>query len=106
MGMARSSAENRSRRRSQSLIRLREEEGTVHPAAYTHGELGSTKSTASAAKLPLPEDLITLLEEYRKKSKSKWLFPSPVTGGPRSTDMILADHIKPVEEKLGLPRVG
>src|ERR1035437_1097198 len=74
--------------------------------AYTHGELGPTKSTASAAKLPLPEDLISLLKEYQKTSKSKWLFPSPVNGGPRSADMILADHLKPAAEKLGLPKVG
>ena len=74
--------------------------------AYTHGELGATKSTASAAKLPVPEDLIILLKEYQKKSKSKWLFPSPVTGGPRSADMILADHLKPATQKLGLPKVG
>ena len=74
--------------------------------AYTHGELGATKSTASAAKLPVPEDLITLLNEYQKRSKSKWLFPSPVTGGPRSADMILADHLKPAAEKLELPKVG
>jgi integrase len=74
--------------------------------AYTHGELGATKSTASAAKLPVPEDLITLLKAYQKKSKSEWLFPSPVTGGPRSADMLLADHLKPAAEKLKLPKPG
>ena len=74
--------------------------------AYTHGELGPTKSTASAAKLPVPEDLVTLLKEYQKKSESIWLFPSPVNAGPRSADMILADHLKPAAEKLGLPKVG
>jgi len=74
--------------------------------AYTHGQLGPTKSTASAAKLPVPEDLITLLKEYQQTSKSIWLFPSPVTGGPRYASMILTDHIKPAAEKLGLPKAG
>ena len=74
--------------------------------AYTHGELGDTKSTASAATLPLPASLITLLQEYQKHSTSIWLFPSPVTGGPRSADMILADHLKPAAAKLGLPKIG
>ena len=74
--------------------------------AYTHGELGDTKSTASAAVLPLPESLSTLLQEYQKQSKSIWLFPSSVNGGPRSADMILADHLKPAAEKLELPKIG
>ena len=75
--------------------------------AYTHGELGAPKSTASAAELPLPEDLIEIIQAYRPSvGNSIWLFPSPVTGGPRSADMILADHLKPAAKKLGLPKPG
>jgi integrase len=75
--------------------------------AYTHGELGAPKSTASAAELPLPEDLIEIIQAYRPSVRNSiWLFPSPVTGGPRSADMILADHLKPAAKKLGLPKPG
>jgi integrase len=74
--------------------------------AYTHGALGPPKSTASAATLPLPDSLITVLQEYRKESKSEWLFPSPANGGPRSADMILADHLKPAAKRLELPQIG
>jgi integrase len=75
--------------------------------AYTHGALGEPKSDASGAELPLPKELIAILQAYRTRCvNSVWLFPSSVTGGPRSADMILADHLKPAAARLGLPMPG
>ena len=74
--------------------------------AWTHAALGLPKSNASAATLPLPETLIAALKAYRPRVKSEWVFPSDRTGGPRSADMILKDHIQPAAKKLKLPHVG
>jgi integrase len=76
--------------------------------AWTHAALGPPKSNASAATLPIPETLIAALKAYKRrvKSTSEWLFPSARTGGPRSADMILQDHIQPAAAKLKLPHVG
>lgn len=75
--------------------------------AFTHGALGPPKSSASEAELPLPQELIEILKAYRSRmGKSIWLFPSPVTGGPRSADQVLADYLKPAAKKLELPQPG
>jgi integrase len=75
--------------------------------AFTHGELGQTKSDASAAKLPVPDVLSKALLAYRPMAgQSEWLFPSPVTGGPRRAEMIVQDYLKPTAAKLGLPKIG
>jgi integrase len=75
--------------------------------AFTHGELGQTKSDASAAKLPVPDVLAEALLAYRPMAgQSEWLFPSPVTGGPRRAEMIVQDYLKPTAAKLGLPKIG
>jgi integrase len=49
--------------------------------------------------------LLKALKPYRS-GDSKWVFPSPVTGGPYTYDTILAKHIKPVAKKLKLPHMG
>ena len=74
--------------------------------AFTHAELGAPKSDSSAATLPISAALVKALQAYRPKVKSEWLFPSRVTGGPRSADMILKDHIRPSASKLKLPKIG
>lgn len=42
--------------------------------AFTHGELGATKSTASAAKLPVPEDLVICCRRTRRSPRANGCF--------------------------------
>jgi integrase len=74
--------------------------------AFTHAELGEPKSDSSAATLPISAALVKALKEYKPRVKSEWLFPSRITGGPRSADMILKDYIRPAAAKLKLPKIG
>jgi integrase len=74
---------------------------------FTRGQLGETKTAASAAPLPLSSALLKALQEWKPTTKdSEWLFPSPRTGGPRSSSMLLQKGLKPVAQKLGLGNVG
>ena len=74
---------------------------------FTHGKLGKTKSDASEAGLPLANSLLEILEGWRPNVRdSEWLFPSSITGGPRSASNLLEDHLKPVAGKLGLGNIG
>jgi len=74
---------------------------------FTRGQLGETKTAASAAPLPLAVPLLKALQAWRPKTKgSEWLFPSPRTGGPRSGSMLLQKGLKPIAQKLGLGNVG
>jgi integrase len=73
--------------------------------AFTHSELKEVKTDASAAELPVTSDLIRALKEYRTGA-SEWVFPSPVTGGPYSSDTILAKKIRPAAMALKLPKIG
>jgi integrase len=74
--------------------------------AFTHAELGAPKSESSAATLPISASLVKALKAYKPGVKSEWLFPSRITGGPRSADMILKDYIRPAAAKLTLPKIG
>ena len=73
---------------------------------FTRGQLGETKTAASAAPLPLAAPLLKALMAYKPKTKkSEWLFLSPRTGGPRSGSMLLQKGLKPIAQKLGLGNV-
>jgi integrase len=74
--------------------------------AYTHSALKETKSLASAATLPVSQNLLKALRVHKTHCDSDWAFPSPRTGRPYSADTILSKIIKPVAEKLKLPKVG
>jgi integrase len=73
---------------------------------FTRGKLGKTKSDASEASLPLAKALLSALLSWRAKSNgSEWLFPSPITGGPRSASMLLQKRLKPIAQSLGLGNI-
>ena len=76
--------------------------------AWTHGEIKKTKTPASEAELPIPDELVEALIAYHETATSKWLFPSSRGDGskPRWTGIMLQDHIQPVAAKLGLPHIG
>jgi integrase len=74
---------------------------------FTRGQLGETKTAASAAPLPIAAPLLKALMAYKPKTNgSEWVFPSPRTGGPRSGSMLLQKGLKPIAQKLGLGNVG
>ena len=74
--------------------------------AYTHGELKEVKTLASGAGLPIAGAVVDALLAHRTTSSSKWVFPSPITGGPMRGETILHNHIKPTARLLGLPKMG
>jgi integrase len=76
--------------------------------AWTHGAVKVTKTPASEAMLPLPDELAEALLAYHATVTSKWLFPSSRKSDekPRWTGIMLQDHIQPVAQKLGLPHIG
>ena len=76
--------------------------------AWTHGEIKETKTPASEAELPLPDELVEALVAYHETVSSKWLLPSARKSDakPRWTGIMLRDHIAPVAKKLGLPHIG
>jgi integrase len=74
---------------------------------FTRGKLGSTKTAASEAPLPMSDAILKMLTAYKPKTEdSEWLFPSPRTGGPRSASMLLQKGLKPVLKSLGLGDAG
>jgi integrase len=74
---------------------------------YTRGHLGQTKTASSEAPLPLSDAVLRVLEAWKPKTdKSEWLFPSPRTGGPRSSSMLLQKGLKPIVKTLGMGDVG
>jgi integrase len=79
--------------------------------AWTHGAVSEVKTPASEASMPLQEELIVALEQYRTRPKSKesrWLFPNALRSDdkPRWMGIMWSDHIHPVVEQLGLPHIG
>lgn len=78
---------------------------TIH-RTFTHAELGEPKSDSSAATLPISAVLVKALLECKPRVRSEWLFPSRITGGPRSADMVLKDYVRPAAEKVRLPKIG
>lgn len=73
---------------------------------FTRGELGKTKWEASEAGLPMDEAVLAVLNAWRPNTDgSEWIFPSPITGGPRSASMLLQKGLKPIAQELGLGHV-
>ena len=74
---------------------------------FTRGQLGKTKTAASEAPLPMSDGILKVLAAWKPKTDgSEWFFPSPRTGGPRSSSMLLQKGLKPAAAALGLEGVG
>jgi len=71
-----------------------------------------TKTEASAADLPLDDDLIHLLLDWRGKSKfnrdTDWVWASPHRGGemPYHFQSMQKEHIVPASVRAGLGKIG
>lgn len=74
--------------------------------AFTHGELGETKTDKSRARLPVDDVLIEVIKKYRETAaESELVFPSSRTGGYRSASMLLQKGLQPVAIRLGFGRL-
>lgn len=79
---------------------------------FVQGRITLLKTEASRTNLPLPEDVLDLLRQWRSitphPTQNDWVFASPYTKGERPfwPAQLLKTHIKPVALKAGLPSIG
>jgi integrase len=79
---------------------------------FVQGRITLLKTEASRTNLPLPEDVLDLLRQWRSitphPTEHDWVFASPYTKGERPfwPAQLLKTHIKPVALKAGLPSIG
>jgi len=79
---------------------------------FVQGRVTPLKTEASRTNLPLPDELLELLREWRYITSyckvDDWIFASPYTKGMRPfwPAQLLKTHIKPVAVAAGLPNIG
>lgn len=88
-------------------------EGTVSfRRGFVQGRITPLKTEASRTNLPLPQELLRLLLQWRSITPYgqavDWVFASPYTKGQRPfwPGQLLKTHIKPVALSAGLPSIG
>jgi integrase len=76
------------------------------------GRITPLKTEASRTKLPIPQDVLTLLLEWRSMTPynqpGDWIFASPYTRGRRPywPAQLVKTHIKPIALAAGIPSIG
>jgi integrase len=79
---------------------------------FVGGRITPLKTEASRTDLPMPMELVELLREWQGTTlyqrPTDWVFASPYTNGARPLwpDSLLHDHVKPIAQRLGLPKIG
>lgn len=79
---------------------------------FVQGRITPLKTEASRTNLPLPEEVLALLRQWRSitpyNQPDDWIFASPRTRGlrPLWPAQLLKTHIKPVALAAGLPSIG
>jgi len=79
---------------------------------FVQGRITLLKTEASRANLPLPDEVLDVLRQWRSVTPhamdEDWVFASPYTKGKRPfwPAQLLKTHIKPVALKAGLPSIG
>ena len=79
---------------------------------FVQGRITPLKTEASRTNLPLPEDMVDLLVQYRSTTAynrdDDWVFASPYTKGLRPfwPGQLLRTKIKPTALAVGLPKIG
>jgi integrase len=79
---------------------------------FVQGRITPLKTEASRTNLPLPEEVLELLRQWRSTTPynkaDDWVFASPYTKGLRPfwPAQLLKTHIKPVALAAGLPSIG
>jgi hypothetical protein len=89
------------------------ENGTVSfRRGFVQGRITPLKTEASRTNLPLPSELLELVQEWRSITSygrvDDWIFASPYTKGKRPfwPAQLHKTHIKPVAVAAGLPNIG
>jgi integrase len=76
------------------------------------GRITPLKTEASRTNLPVPDEVLELLHEWRAvsihRAPNDWVFASPYTKGKRPfwPAQLLKAHIKPIALAAGLPNIG
>jgi integrase len=79
---------------------------------FVQGRVTPLKTEASRTNLPIPEEVLELLQQWRSMTPYNqpchWIFASPRTSGQRPLwpAQLLKTHIKPVALAAGLPSIG
>jgi integrase len=79
---------------------------------FVQGRITPLKTEASRTNLPMPEEMLELLLEYRRITiygrPDDWVFASPYTRGLRPfwPGQLLRTKIKPIALAAGLPKIG
>ena len=79
---------------------------------FVQGRITPLKTEASRTHLPLPDELMDLLRQWRSitpfDKPDDWIFASPYTKGKRPfwPGQLLKKHIKPLALSAGLPNIG
>jgi integrase len=73
--------------------------------AIRRGEFRKPKTGVRT--IDIPDTMMNILEEYKKESKSKWLFPNP-RGGENYSDakFINQNYFQPLLKRLEIPYIG
>jgi integrase len=76
--------------------------------SVVHGQANDTKTSSSAAKLPLHDSLIATLRAWKEQEafKSRWIFCSERTGRPLDRDSLREEYLKPAGERIGVQGLG
>lgn len=76
--------------------------------SVVHGLANDTKTTSSAAKLPLHDSLVAVLKAWKEKEafRSKWIFCSERTGRPLDRDWLRSEYLQPAGERIGVRGLG
>ncbi len=79
---------------------------------FVQGRITPLKTEASRTNLPLPDELMDLLRQWKSitpfSKPDDWIFASPYTKGKRPfwPAQLLKKHIKPLALAAGLPSIG
>ena len=82
---------------------------TIQRSAY-RGSVDETKTAASRATVPVPDELATRLLAWREKvreeaegEETEWVFANPATGVPYQGPSIQQRWVRPAGEAIGIP---
>jgi len=76
--------------------------------SMVHGQANDTKTSSSAAKLPLHDSLVETLKVWQlhQALRSKWVFCSDRTGLPLDRDYLRDAYLQPAGERIGVQGLG
>ena len=83
--------------------------GTVEiQRSISCGHLTGTKTGKSHAALPIPDALMTYIQEWKSDTINEWLFPSPTSasGIHGHSSILMQKVLHPACDSIGIPHIG